>query len=168
MRKALRYRLFGLGKMPAALSAAARGPGVLLASEGLPVRNRVRSLQMPGARTSGVRTASGAIVIAPGRLLASVGRYVIADADFGASGGRQQLALSGDGVRITFDVATVLPGGSGTVQVHYRLALDASLLSQLPALAFPVSLTHAAEALLNPWLGSYAGGVQAKRPAAGE
>jgi hypothetical protein len=159
MRKALRYRLFGMGKMPEALAAVAAGPDVLLASEGLAVRNRVWSLRIRGARvSSGFRSASGAIVILPGRLMASIGTRVIADTAFGAEGGTAQLALSGDGVRIKFDVASVVADGSGTVEVHYRLPLDAALLSQLPATSFPVTLSHAAEALLNPWQGAYAGG----------
>lgn len=162
MRKALRYRLFKMGKMPQSLADVAAGDGVLLASEGLPVRNRVHSLQMPGARVSGgVRTASGAIVIMPGRLLASIGRYVIVDTDFRPSAGKQTLELSADGVRIKLDVASVLASGSGTVEVHYRLPLDEHLLSQLPTTSLPVTLSHAAQALLNPWQGNWSGGRSA-------
>jgi hypothetical protein len=141
---------------PQDLAAAAAGPDVLVACEGLPVRNRVRSLRIPGARISaGVRTASGAIVILPDRLLASIGRWVILDCDLGGRDGQQQLELSADGMRISFDVASVA-GGSGTVEVQYRVALDASVLSALPATSFPVTLSHAVEALINPWRGSYA------------
>src|SRR6266852_3906995 len=108
MQKALRYRLFRMGKMPESLATAASGGDVLLAGEGLPVHNRVKSLRIPGARTSGVRTASGAIVILPGRLLASIGRYEIADTHLGADTGQQTLELASDGVWIRFDVASVL------------------------------------------------------------
>ncbi len=73
MRRALRYRLFGMGKMPDGLRAAAGGADVLVVAEGLPVHNRVQSLRMPGAKVSGgVRTASGSVVMLPGRLLASI------------------------------------------------------------------------------------------------
>jgi len=165
MRKALRYRLFGMGNMPEELAAAAASSDVMLACEGLPVWNRVWSLRIPGARVSGgSSSASGAIVILPGRLLASVGKYLIVDSAFGADGGRQQLTLSSDGLRIKFDVASVLAGGSGSVQLYYRVALEESLLSQLPAMQFSVTLSHVAETLLNPWRGSYAGG---SRTAAG-
>jgi hypothetical protein len=158
MQKALRYRLFRMGKMPESLAAAASGADVLLASEGLPVHNRVKSLRIPGAKVgTGFRTASGAIVILPGRLLASIGRYEIADTHLGADTGQQTLELTSDGVWIRFDVASVRADGSGTVEVHYKLPLDAQLLSQLPATSVPVTLTHAYEALLYPWHGSYAG-----------
>jgi hypothetical protein len=159
VRKALRYRLFGMGKMPDALKAAAAGADVVLADEGLPVHNHVNSLRIPGARIGrGVRTISGAIVILPGRLLASIGKYVILDTDFRADGGQQELALSGDGVRIKLDVASMLHGGSGSVEVHYRIPLVASVLSQLPVTNCRVALSHPVEALVNPWLGTYAGG----------
>src|SRR5262249_21384313 len=129
MRRALRYRLFGMGKMPDALRAAAGGAGVLVAAEGLPVYNRVWSLRMPEARVgSGFRTASGSVVMLPGRLLASIGKYVILDTEFPADGGRQELALAEDGLRISFDVSTVLRTGSGSVEIHYKLPLDQSVL----------------------------------------
>jgi len=165
VRKALRYRLFGMGKMPDAMKAAAGSSEMLLADEGLPVHNHVSSLQMPGAKVSGgVRTASGALVILPGRLLASIGNYVIVDTRLDG-GGMQELALAEDGVRIRFDVATVLSGGSGSVEVRYKLPIDASVLAALPTLTCPVALSHAAEALLNPWRGSYSGGGRKRAPA---
>jgi hypothetical protein len=158
VRKALRYRLFGIGKMPETLHAAAAGSDVLVASEGLPVRNHVHALKVPGARvSSGVRTASGAIVILPRRLLASIGKYVVIDTDF-SQRGEQQLAIDGDGLRITFDVATVMRNGSGSVEVRYRLPLDAGVLSRLPATEFAAKLSNASLALLNPWIGSYGSG----------
>jgi hypothetical protein len=61
-------------------------------------------------------------------------------------------------VRVRFDVASVLERGTGSVEVHNRLPLDSSVLSQLPAANGPVTLSHAAEALLNPWLGTHGGG----------
>ena len=169
MAKALRYRLFGMGKMPDALKEAAASPDVVLADEGLVVHNRVASLRMPGARVSGgVRTASGAVVILPGRLLASIGTYVIVDTgldDKGEAGGQHVLTLAEDGVRIRFEVATVLRQGSGTVNVNYKLPLDPSVLARLPARELHVTLSHAAEAFLNPWRGSYGGGGRQKAPA---
>ncbi len=173
MRKALRYRLFGMGKMPDALRAAAGGADVLVAAEGLPVHNRVQSLRMPQAKvSSGVRSASGSVVMLPGRLLASIGKYVILDTEFPADGGKQELALAEDGVRISFDVSTVLSEGTGSVEVHYKLPLDQSVLGQLPVRGCPVRLVHAAEALLYPWRGSYAGGgsgsVRSRLTGAGE
>jgi hypothetical protein len=160
VRKALRYRLFGLGKMPESLKNAAADQDAVLAAEGLPVSNRVASLRIPGATVgTGVRSAAGSIVILPGRLLASIGTHVILDTALPPGGGQQELAVSSDGVRITFDVASVLRGGSGSVEVHYKLPLGEPVLSQLAAARGPVSLVHAVPALLNPWLGSHTGGT---------
>ena len=145
--------------MPDALQAASTGANVLIAGEGLPVRNHVRSLKIPGARISnGVRTASGAIVLLPDRMLASIGKYVILDTDFTDRGGGQRVVVDGTGVLVTFDVASVVTGGAGSVEVRYRLPLDATILSQLPATECSVALSNAAAALLNPWQGSYSGG----------
>jgi hypothetical protein len=69
-----------------------------------------------------------------------------------------QCIVSGDGVRVRFDVASVLERGTGSVEVHNRLPLDSSVLSQLPAANGPVTLSHATEALLNPWLSTHGGG----------
>jgi hypothetical protein len=148
-----------MGKMPDALQAAAAGGDVLVASEGLPVRNDVRALKIPGAKASnGVRTASGAIVLLPGRILASIGKYVILDTDFTDRDGTQRLTISRDGVLITFDVSSVLSDGVGSVEVRYRMPLDESILSHLPATECSVALSNAAAALLNPWRGNYSGG----------
>lgn len=115
--------------MADAVRALADDADVLVAAERLPVHNRVRSLRMPGAKvSSGVRTASGSVVVLPGRLLASIGTYVILDIEFLSVGGRQELALAEDGLRISFDVATVLSNGSGSAEVHDKLPLDQSVL----------------------------------------
>jgi len=127
--------------------------------KGLPVRNHVTSLRIPGAKVgTGERTAAGSVVIPPGRLLASIGKYAILDTGLRPGSGGQELAVSGDDVRIRFDVASVLERGTGSVEIHYRLPLESSVLSQLTAANGPVTLSHAAEALLNPWLGTYGGG----------
>lgn len=155
MRKALRYRLFGMGKMPEQMKAVVSSAGVIVADEGLPIRNQVRSLRIPGAKVGGaVRSSSGALVILPDRLLASVLNYVIVDTAFDADG-KQELELGSDGVHLRFDVATVFERGSGSVEIHYRLPLDDSVLSRLPVRSCHVGVTHAFDALLRPWTGSY-------------
>jgi len=146
--------------MPEAMSAVATDPDILLAAEGLSVRENVRSLQFPGARVAGAyRLLAGSVVMLPGRLLASIGKYVIVDTDFSAADGDQELTLGEDGVRITFDVPSVLSRASGSVEVHYRVPLDAAVLGAVPALACPVTLSHAVEVLIDPWRGEYSGGM---------
>jgi len=123
------------------------------------VRSHVSGFEIPGAKVgTDVRSASGSVVILPGRLLASIGTHVIVDTDFRPDGGGQKLELAEDGVRIRFDVASVLARGAGSVEVHYRLPLDATVLSRVPAASGQVVLSNAVVALLNPWLGTYGGG----------
>lgn len=148
-----------MGKMPEKLKNAAAAPNVVLAAEGVPVHNRVESLRIPGATVgTGVRTAAGSVIILPDRLLASIGTHVILDTAWPSDSGKQELTISSDGIRIRFDVDSVLRGGSGTVEIRYKLPIEDSVLSQLPAANGPVALSHAVEALLNPWLGSHTGG----------
>ncbi len=157
MTEALRYKLFGIGKMPATLQEAATGQEVLLAAEGISVKETVRQLRMPRARLSqGTRTMVGSVVLRPGQLLASLGDKVILDTDFSPPD-RQDgaLAIADDGLRITFDVARVLAGGSGSVELHYRLRLDAATIAQLPRASCPVALSEVQAAALRPWQGTW-------------
>jgi hypothetical protein len=77
------------------------------------------------------------------------------DTDFGPPQRRDgELAIAGDGVRIRFEVASVLDGGSGSVELHYRLPLEAAILGRLPAAGCPVTLSQAFPALLRSWQGT--------------
>jgi hypothetical protein len=159
MTKAMRYRLFGIGKTPPALKDAAAGSGVPVAVEGVSVRESVRSLRMARASVAqGTKLLVGSVVVRHDRLLASVSAYPIVDTDFGQPNRADStLSLAEDGVRVTFEVASVLASGSGSVEVHYRLPLDATVLAQLPSISCPVSLSNAVPALLKGWRGSWAG-----------
>jgi hypothetical protein len=82
MGTALRHRLFGAGKLPPALAEAAVHPGALIAAEGVPVRETVDRLKMPHVSVRhGVRLLVGGLVLAPDRLLLSVGRFPIVNTD---------------------------------------------------------------------------------------
>jgi hypothetical protein len=153
MGKAFRYRVFGTGKMPPALREAAAHPGVLIAAEGVPIREMVDRLKMPRASVRhGVRLLVGALVLAPDRLLLSVGKFPIVNTDLRepARGGAA-LTLGEDGLRIDLDVARVMEGASGSVAVHYRVALVPAILAQLPASGVRVSIANAGPSLLNGW-----------------
>jgi hypothetical protein len=152
---ALRYRLFGMGKMPAGLADAAAGSEVLFSAEGISVKQTVTGLKMARASVpSGTKLLIGALVVAPERLLASLGSHPIVDTFLRETDtGDATLTLAQDGVRITLNVADVLDGASGTVEIHYRVALDPPTLAGLPSHPCPVSLTNAAPALLNGWKG---------------
>jgi hypothetical protein len=158
MGKALRYRLFGMGKMPAALKEAAAVPGVLLAEEGVSVTQSVHTLRMPRASVStGTKLLIGSIVLHPGRALAALGSYPILDSDLRpAATPNATLAIAADGVRISLDVGYTVPDASGTVTVHYKLELAQVILNQLSATGCPVVLTNVMPALLKGWKGTWA------------
>jgi hypothetical protein len=158
MKRALRYRLFGIGKMPPELKAAAARPDVLLAAEGVSIKQTVDRLKIPRASVRhGTRLEVGAAVIVPDRLMLSIRSRVILDTDLRHAGsGAQKLTLSAEGAQIMFDVASVVDGGSGSVTVQYRVVLSERVLAQLPAGTCNVSLSDANAALLKGWKGSWA------------
>lgn len=158
MTTALRYRLFGLGKMPPELKAAAARPGVLLAAEGVSIKQTVEQLKIPRASVArGTRLEVGAIVLLPDRLLLSVRSRVILDADLRHGGsGEHSLTLTPNGPRVSFDVASVVAGGSGSVTVHYRVKLTDQALARLPDGTVDVSLMSVEQALLKGWKGTWA------------
>jgi hypothetical protein len=156
--RALRYRLFGTGKMPPALAQAAADSRVLLAVEGVSVKQSVSSLRMRRASVSqGSKLLVGSLVLLSDRVLASVGDDQIVDAELrGEAKGGSTLTLAHDGVRMSIDVASLVDGASGSMELHYRLDLDATVLEALAARAASVELAEAAPALLRGWAGTWA------------
>ncbi len=151
MKTALRYRLFRAGKLPAELRQAAAGSTVL-AAEGISVKESVRGPRLPGARVStGSSLRVGSLVVAPGRLLAAIGsRKILDTGQQDASAPRAMLECAADGLRLKLDIADIVDGGAGSLEVHYRLVLDAPALGALSATGTAVALTGP-EALLTPW-----------------
>ena len=87
----------------------------------------------------------------PACLLAAIGSRKILDTGHqDASAPRATLACAADGLRLRLDIADILDGGAGSLEVHYRVALDAPALGALPPTGTGVALTDA-EALLTPW-----------------
>jgi hypothetical protein len=150
--KALRYKLFGIGKMPPALAEAAARDEVLVAAEGVSIKQTIHALKMKRASVRhGVQLLVGSLVMLPDELLLSVGNLVIVNAEWRDTvPGGQQLTLAEDGVRLTCDVASLVDDGSGSVEAHFRLALTPSLLAQLPANT-SVPVFNFGPALLNRW-----------------
>ncbi len=157
MAKALRYRLLGMGKMPQELKAASISADVLIAAEGLSLKQTVDELMIPRASVRhGVKMLVGSVVVLPNQLLLSAGTSVIVDTRLEPQPeAAAALRFDHNGIRVTFDVASVVGGGSGSVELHYRLALSASLLARLPPAPFGASIAHPA-GLLNGWKGQWA------------
>ena len=148
MKKTLRYRLFGSPRFPPALAEAA--PGALLAEEGVSVKVSARNIRAPGLRVStSVRLTSGSLVVRGDSVLAAVGRRLL----FGPDGpaGAATLRFAEDGMHVAVDVARMLDGASGTVELVYRGPIDAAVLASVGTDERPVTLAR--EARLRHWLG---------------
>ncbi len=124
-----------MGQLPDVLAAAAATDGVLLVAEGVSVKAS-GSLRIPVRRSSSfVSMHAGCLVIAPGRLLASVGRYLLID-DWPTTtqpNGSTHIRVDPSGVELTVDIAKVVPGGTGQVDIVFHTTIPPLVLGALPA-----------------------------------
>ncbi len=148
--KALRYRLFKVGRMPETLKQAS--PGAIVAEEGIPVRANSRSVRLPGLRTGrGVNLLTpGSLVIHSDRVLAAVGKNVIVDSPVPAAGGEgQTLNAAADGIRIAIDIKSVFAPGAGSVELRFGLPLEPAVLASVPT--GPIELSDVVPVLIRNW-----------------
>jgi hypothetical protein len=127
-------KLFRAGKFPPELAAAAQ-QSPLLAAEQVTLKASGK-LNTPARRSSGFTAMhGGGLVILPGRVLASFGRDVIVDDQPGAevpADACTTCTIDGSGLRITIDVARLIPGGTGNVDVEVRVPIPPDVLAALP------------------------------------
>jgi len=127
-------KLFGAGKLPPELAAAAE-QGPLLVAEQIKLRAG-GEMRTPGRMTSGFSAMhGGGVVILPGRVLASFARYVIIDDQLGAAAPAEpatRCSIAADGVRVAIDIARVIPGGTGQVDIEWRVPIGPDVLAALP------------------------------------
>ncbi len=152
MGTAWRYKLFKSGRIPPTLQAAA--PGALVAVEGISLKVHGRSVKLPGLRSGhSVNLKVGALVVTPRRMLGSVGYYVLVDSALGLGEGPHRVSFASDGVRLTSDLRTLFPQGSGEVEFHWDVELDPTVLSSLPSDPLSVALPEQVAALVRSCLG---------------
>ena len=145
----LRYKLFGIGKLPDDLRAAADAEGALHVYEGVPVAYEF-SGKLPGLIVSGTNTRSysGALALTRARLLATVSVIpkhagkVIDHAWATNEPGPLDVTLDARGLRLSADLAKVDPEWSGHLSLHYELTFSDAELAELPARALTWNAPH--------------------------
>jgi hypothetical protein len=145
----LRYKLFGIGKLPDEMRAEVEKEGVLHVHEGVPVAYEF-SGKLPGlvVRGTNTRSYSGALALTKRRLLATLsvvpklaGRAI--DHEWGATEkGPLKVTIDGRGVLVKVDLGDVDASWSGHLSLHYELTFSPEELRELPATAFSWSVPH--------------------------
>jgi hypothetical protein len=145
----LRYKLFGIGKLPDEMRAAVENEGALHVYEGVPVAYRF-SGKLPGLVVGGTNTRSysGALALTRRRILGTLsvvpklaGRAI--DHEWTAQeSGPLRVTIDESGVLLEVNLADVDPEWSGHLALHYELTFSPEELTQLPARAFSVSVPH--------------------------
>ena len=131
MSKTLRYRVFKVGAMPAAIRDQVNREQVLFFDEGLPVTIRRRGTA-PGFRGGATGKFSGAFAITDQRIVATVSKTTMVDAHLDAPDAGEKaanLAIEKDGLHVHVD-AGVNPNCSGEIEMHFQTALSDAQLDQ--------------------------------------
>jgi hypothetical protein len=130
VKKSIGYRLFRIGKMPVALKELAASGTALVSDEGVSIKFSARGLRAPGRYISrGVKLHAGAVVVTADRVALSIGKRVALDLAYGdAKHGQMTLTVDGEGVHLHLDVEAALPGGSGTLDITARAAIEGTPL----------------------------------------
>ena len=131
MPKTLRYRLLKVGSMPPEMVSAIANENVLFSDEGIRVIVR-RSGKAPGFRGGGVGRFSGAFAITDKRIIASISKSILIDADYEHSASSlAKITVAGDGLHAKID-ASVHPACSGEIQMHFQHPFTADEIARVP------------------------------------
>lgn len=145
----LRYKLFGIGKLPEEMRAAVEKEGVLHVYEGVPVAYSF-SGKLPGLHVTGTNTRSysGALAITKKRILGTLsvipkvaGRAIDHEWTANASG-PLKVTIDERGVLMAVDLADVDPDWSGHLSLHYELTFSPEELNDMPERALSLSAPH--------------------------
>jgi hypothetical protein len=137
-------RLFGIGKLPAALHAQVEAEGLIYLADYIAVTRRFSGV-IPGVRLPhSVASYSGSLVFTSERVLATLsmlprlaGPTVNVRWDDPRTGAAK-VEISSTGLQVDVDVADVDTKFSGGLSLHYKATLPADVLAGLPrrSLAF--------------------------------
>jgi hypothetical protein len=137
----LLYRLFGVGKMPAAIRGGLAGETILFETEGIRVALH-RSGRVPGSVVAGgVNVGWGAFAVTDRRVVGTRGRATWVNVSFEqTSDGPATLTLDATGLHVVFDLDRVHPSCHGEMRIDYRRELSDADLARFPArsISFPV------------------------------
>jgi len=119
--KTLLYRLFRLGRCPAAVRAEIAGDRTLYATEGIRVSMR-RSGHVPGSTvTGGVSLSRGGFAVTDRRVIGYRGKAILVHVPFDvARGGPATLTLDETGLRVEFDLDRVHESCRGLMRLEFR------------------------------------------------
>ena len=145
----LRYKLFGIGKLPEDMRAGLEAEGALHVYEGVPATYEF-SGKLPGLFVKGTNTRrySGAIALTKKRILGTLsvvpklaGR-AIDHAWTDAGAGALKVTINESGMLLTVNLADVDPEWSGHLSLHYELTFSPDELKELTAREFSMSVPH--------------------------
>jgi hypothetical protein len=143
MDSTLGFKLFGSGKLPEEIRAAFAADQVLSLAEGIRVDERF-SGNVPGLHSGG-RTFrfSGALVIARGRVVGTLGSWTALDAGWDGDG-PAQVAIDDEGLSLQVDVARVDPAWKGELSLKFHRPFTPEELARFPkrTLACSISREH--------------------------
>jgi len=145
----LRYKLFGIGKLPDDMRSAVDAEGVLHLYEGVPVAYSFTG-KLPGLVVTGTNTRSysGALALTKKRILGTLsvvpklaGR-AIDHAWTADESGPLKVTIDEHGVLMAVDLAQVDEEWSGHLSLHYELTFSPEELNEIPTRTFSLSAPH--------------------------
>jgi hypothetical protein len=117
--------------MPDALRAKIANEQIQFSDEGMQVVVR-RHGKGPGFSGSATGKFSGAFVITDRRIAASISNTVMVDASYDAGNVRgAEASITEDGLHVKID-ASVRPGFTGEIDMHFKKQFDAEQLGRFP------------------------------------
>ena len=132
-RRAIMYRLFKMGKMPAAVRD--QSTGAILVEEGVSMtlrRKKVRARRPEGPYFhGGLRLEVGSFAVWPGRLLVAF-RGLVIDATLG-EGDHGEVVVGDDSFELAVDISKLFPDASGWFRVTIKWPLPGEVRAKLPS-----------------------------------